>query len=119
MKEISNQLSKKIVQFLKDEKKLDEKAIAKLAGTTPKYIAEILSGNKSFKQNQLDKIQKEYDIFLAMAPGLVSELIAAKTKTSREFVKEKTKQGKIMLKKSTNSLMQFICSLVAEHSDKS
>lgn len=119
MKEISNQLSKRIIRFLKDEKKLDEKAIAKLAGTTPKFISEILNGDKTFKQSQLDKIQKEHEIFLAMAPGLVSELIAAKTKTSREFVKEKTKQGKVMLKKSTNSLMQFICSLAAEHSEKS
>jgi hypothetical protein len=119
MSQISNKLSRKIVQFLKDEKKLDEKQIAKLAGTTPKFITEIVDGDKAFKQSQMDKIQKEYELFLAMAPGLVSELIAAKTKTSREFVKEKTKQGKTMLKKSTNSLMQFICNLAAEHSDKS
>jgi hypothetical protein len=46
MSEISNQLSKRIVRFLKDEKGLDEKSIAKLAGTTPKFIAEILSGDK-------------------------------------------------------------------------
>ena len=118
MSEISNKLSKRIIQYLKTEKKLDEKQIAKLAGTTPKFIAEILDGNKAFKQSQMDKIQKEHELFLAMAPGLVSELIAAKTKTSREFVKEKTKQGKTMLKKSTNSLMQFICNLAAEHSDK-
>jgi hypothetical protein len=119
MSQISNKLSKKVIQFLKDEKKLDEKQIAKLAGTTPKYIAEILDGDKAFKQSQMDKIQKEHELFLAMAPGLVSELIAAKTKTSREFVKEKTKQGKTMLKKSSNSLMQFLCNLAAEHSDKS
>jgi hypothetical protein len=28
----------------------------------------------------LDNIQKEHELFLAMAPGLVSELIASKTK---------------------------------------
>jgi len=119
MNQISNKLSKRIIKFLKDEKGLDEKAIVKLAGTTPKAISEILNGDKAFKQSQMDKIQKEHELFFAMAPGLVSELIATKTKTSREFVKEKTKQGKVMLKKSTNAVMQFICNLAAEHSDKS
>ena len=118
MNQLSNKLSRKIIQFLKDEKKLDEKQIAKLAGTTPKFITEIVEGDKAFKQSQMDKIQKEYDVFFAMAPELVSELIATKTKTSREFVKEKTQQGKTLLKKSTNSLMQFICNLAAEHSEK-
>ena len=116
---VTNKLSKRIIGYLKDEKSLDEKQIAKLAGTTPKFIDEILHGDKAFKQSQVDKIQKEYDLFLGMAPGLVSELIAAKTKTSREFVTEKTKQGKVLLKKSTSAVMQFICNLAAEHSDKS
>lgn len=118
MKTISNTLSKKIIDFLKTEKGLDEKQIAKLAGTTPRYINEILNGDKAFKQSQLDNIQKEHELFLAMAPGLVSELIASKTKKSREFVTEKTQQGKVLLKKNANAVMQFICSLAAEHSEK-
>jgi transcriptional regulator with XRE-family HTH domain len=119
MKQITNKFSKKIIEFLKNEKGLDEKEIAKAAGTSPKFLTEILTGDKAFKQKQVDKIQQDYDIFLAMAPALVSELIASKTKTSREFVTEKTKQGKSMLKKSTNAALQFICSLAAEHSNKS
>jgi len=39
-----------------------------------------LNGDKAFKQGQLDNIQKEHELFLAMAPGMVSELIASKTK---------------------------------------
>lgn len=116
MSQISNALSKKIVTFLKTEKGLDDKEIAKSAGTTPKYICEIINSDKAFKQKQVDKIQQEHDIFLAMAPNLISELVASKTKTSRTFVAEKTKQGKVMLKKSTNAALQFICSLAAEHS---
>lgn len=119
MNHISNKFSKKIIEFLKNEKGLDEKEIAKLAGTTPKFLSDVINGDKAFKQKQLDKIQQEKDIFLAMAPALVSELVAAKTKTGRKFVAEKTKQGKAMLIKGTNSALQFICSLAAEHSDKS
>lgn len=119
MNQISNKFSKKIIEFLKNEKGLDEKEIAKLAGTTPKYVSEIIKGDKAFKQKQLDMIQQEQDIFLAMAPALVSELVASKTKKSRTFVAEKTKQGKSMIKKSTSAALQFICSLAAEHSDKS
>jgi len=119
MNQISNKFSKKIIEFLKNEKSLDEKEIAKLAGTTPKFLSEIMNGDKVFKQKQLDKIQQEQDVFLAMAPALVSELVAAKTKTGRKFVTEKTNQGKAMLKKSTAAALQFICSLAAEHSDKS
>jgi predicted transcriptional regulator len=118
MKQITNKFSKKVVEFLKTEKGLDEKEIARLAGTSQKFLSDILSGDKAFKQKQLDKIQQEHEIFLAMAPALVSELIASKTKTSREFVTEKTKQGKTMLKKSTNAALQFLCSLAAEHTDK-
>jgi len=113
---ISNAFSKKIITFLKTEKGLDEKEIAKCAGTTPKYICEIINGDKAFKQRQVDKIQQEHEIFLAMAPSLISELVAAKTKTSRTFVAEKTKQGKVMVKKSTNAALQFICAMAAEHS---
>lgn len=119
MKQITNKFSKKVIEFLKNEKGLDEKEIAKLVGTTPKFLSDIINGDKAFKQKQLDKIQQEHDVFLAMAPALVSELVAAKTKTGRDFVAEKTKQGKTMLKKSTNAALQFICSLAAEHSDKS
>jgi hypothetical protein len=118
MNQITNKFSKKIVEFLKNEKGLDEKEIAKLAGTTPKFLSDITNGDKAFKQKQLDKIQQEQDIFLAMAPALVSELIASKTKTGRKFVAEKTKQGRTVLKKGTSAALQFICSLAAEHSDK-
>lgn len=118
MKEISIKLSQKIIEFLQTEKQLEAKDIAKLAGTTPKFIASVIAGEKGFKQSHLDKIQAEYDVFTLMAPGLISELIAAKTKGSREFVVEKTKQGRNMLKKSSGALMQFICSMAAEHSDK-
>ena len=119
MNQISNKFSKKIIEFLKNEKGLDEKEIAKLAGTSSKFLSDIINGDKAFKQKQVDKIQQEYDIFLAMAPALVSELVAAKTKTGRKFVAEKTKQGRIMLKKGTDAALQFICSIAAEHSDKS
>ncbi len=100
MKQISNKFSKKVIDFLKDEKGLDEKEIAKLAGTSTKFLSEILKGDKSFKQKQLDRIQQEHEVFLAMAPALISELVAAKTKTGRDFVAEKTKQAKRCSKKA-------------------
>lgn len=115
MKEISVKLSQRIIAFLQEQKGMEIKDIAKLAGTTPKYIAEVQEGTKPLKQSHIDKIQKEVDIFPAMATGLVSELIASKTKDGRGFVVEKTKQGQKLLRQSSNAVMQFICSMAADH----
>lgn len=119
MKEVSVKLSQRIIRFLKEEKGMDLKAIAKLAGTTPKFVGEVEAGEKPFKQSHVDRIQKETDLFPAMAAGLVSELVASKTKEGRQFVAEKTKQSQKLLRKSTNAVMQFICSMAAEHVDES
>lgn len=118
MKEVSIALSRRMVEFLQKEKGMDLKEIARLAGTTPKFVSEVAAGQKPFKQSHVDKIQAETDIFPAMAAGLVSELIASKTKEGRKFVVEKSRQGQKLLKKSTGAVIQLICSMAAEHAEK-
>ncbi len=94
-------LSKRIIEFLQEQDK-DLKEIARLAGTTQKYLSEVLAGKKGFSEKHLENLQQETNILLHLAPVLAGEL-----------ARRGGKKGSDLLMYGINPLAKMACSMMA------
>lgn len=113
-------LSKRTIEFLKQDENMTSKEIAVLLGTTPAYLNQVTGGKKSLQPKHLKSLQEDKpDIYLHILQIIVGEKLG----NSVDFLKGKTqkiteggRKGIKAIKGVTGDVAFAVCKLLT-HDD--
>ena len=82
-------LSARTIKHLQEKEGMDLKEIAKLIGSSPSYLTQVLKGKKILLPRHLDKLEKERpNMYLALLPSILAE----KFEGGVDFIKKQSKK---------------------------
>lgn len=109
-------LSRRTIEYMKQEENMTSKDIAVLLGTTPAYLNQVMDGKKSLQTKHLKKLQEEKpDIYLHILQIILGEKLGSgvdfvKGKTRK--IKEGSRKGIKAIKGVTGDVAFAVCKLL-------
>ncbi len=121
-------LSIRTIKYFQEKEGMDLKEIAKLIGSSPAYLSQVLKGQKILLSRHLTKLEEEKpNLYLALLPAILAEKFeggvdfikkqSKKLKGHKGTLKDKGKEGLQKAKGISAKVALAVCKLLTKENE--